>query len=237
MKKLFILITALVMTCGLSFQGKAQNVQLHYDFGHLTSESLKERPALTTTVEMFRPDKWGSTFFFIDMDYKNSGVKAAYWEIARDLRFWSLPLSVHLEYNGGLSNEFSYKDAYLLGSNYSYNASDFSYGFGVTPMYKYLAKQSQPHSFQLTGTWYWHFAKEMFTFNGFVDFWGDRDFLGNNMMVFLSEPQLWFNLNKVEGVAKDLNLSIGAEVELSYNFPVKNDTFYAIPTVALKWTF
>ena len=38
----------------------AQNVQLHFDLG---------RNAATTTVEMFRPDKGGSTFFFVDMDY------------------------------------------------------------------------------------------------------------------------------------------------------------------------
>ncbi|HYX09999.1 MAG TPA: DUF5020 family protein, partial [Bacteroidales bacterium] len=36
----------------------AQNIQLHYDFG-------KDRKYLTSTVEMFKPDQWGSTFFFI----------------------------------------------------------------------------------------------------------------------------------------------------------------------------
>ena len=46
----------------------AQNVQLHYDFGHSIYDELSTRPKLTTTVEMFKADKWGSTFFFIDMD-------------------------------------------------------------------------------------------------------------------------------------------------------------------------
>mgnify|MGYP006297456279 FL=1 len=56
----------------------AQNIQLHYDLG-------EGRKFFTTTVEMFRPDSWGSTFFFIDMDYSaetrsiDNGISLAYW--------------------------------------------------------------------------------------------------------------------------------------------------------------
>ena len=71
--------------------GKAQNVQLHYDFGGaLYDKDLHGRPVLTSTVEMFKADKWGSTYFFVDMDYTSKGVAAGYWEIARELRFWNL---------------------------------------------------------------------------------------------------------------------------------------------------
>ncbi|MDY6121999.1 MAG: DUF5020 family protein [Porphyromonas sp.] len=238
MKKIYLSLVISTLALALPSLGKAQNVQLHYDFGHLRSDDLhKERPVLTSTVEMFRPDRWGSTFFFIDMDYKDSGIKSAYWEIARDLRFWSLPISLHLEYNGGLSNRFSYNDAYLLGASYSYNAPDHSYGFGITPSYKYLAKYERPHSAQLTATWYCHFANGLLSFTGFADLWADRDAKGDGIPVFLSEPQLWFNFNKLKSLPEDFNLSIGTEVELSYNFPTKNETVYAIPTIAMKWTF
>src|SRR5690606_8274056 len=81
---------------------QAQNIQLHYDFG-------ENRNLFTTTVEMFRPDTWGSTFFFIDMDYSSdarnvdNGVSLAYWEIARSFK-WSETQKVQprVEYNGGL---------------------------------------------------------------------------------------------------------------------------------------
>jgi hypothetical protein len=57
------LITALILFCAISFFGadkaKAQNLQLFYDAG---------RGCATSTVEMFRPDDGGSTFFFIDFD-------------------------------------------------------------------------------------------------------------------------------------------------------------------------
>ena len=64
---------------------QAQNIQLHYDFGRsLYDKDLKGRPLLTSTVEKFHPDNWGSTYFFIDMDYTSEGVASAYWEIARE---------------------------------------------------------------------------------------------------------------------------------------------------------
>ncbi len=75
MRKFFTLAVLLLAV----FCGKAQNVQLHYDFGGaLYDKDLDGRPALTSTVEMFKPDKWGSTYFFVDMDYKSSGVASAY---------------------------------------------------------------------------------------------------------------------------------------------------------------
>src|SRR5574344_1322820 len=151
MRKLVLLAAALLtIVCG-----EAQNVQLHYDFGHaLYDKDLHERPQLTSTVEMFKADKWGSTYFFVDMDYTSKGVAAGYWEISRELRFWRPPFSLHVEYNGGSSNQFSYNNAYLSGVTYTYNSKDFSRGFTLTAMYKYIQKHKSPNNFQITGTWY-----------------------------------------------------------------------------------
>ena len=57
---------------------EAQNIQLHYDV---------RRNCATSTVEMFRADNYGSTFFFIDMDYSPK-VTGAYGEISREFCFW-----------------------------------------------------------------------------------------------------------------------------------------------------
>ena len=125
---------------------QAQNIQLHYDFGRsLYDKDLKGRPLLTSTVEKFHPDNWGSTYFFIDMDYTSEGVASAYWEIARELKFWKGPFSAHLEYNGGLAKGFSYNNAYLAGATYTYNNASFSRGFTLTAMYKYIQKLSLIH--------------------------------------------------------------------------------------------
>lgn len=228
MKKLF---STLALCMALTMNLSAQNIQLHYDLGRKFYKDVKEagRPILTTTVEKFHPDAWGSTFFFVDMDYTSKGVQSAYWEIARDLKFWKGPWSVHVEYNGGLSN------AYLAGTTYTYNDASFNNGFSLMALYKYIQKNDQPHNFQLTGTWYMNFCDRLLTFSGFVDLWRERRARQNTNMIFLTEPQFWVNLNRVKGVNKDFNLSIGSEVELSNNFVGKG--FYAIPTLALKWTF
>lgn len=216
---------------------EAQNVQLHYDFGHL-NDQLNDRPSLTTTVEMFKPDKWGSTFFFVDMDYADNKVKSAYWEIARELSFWKAPLAVHVEYNGGVGHTGSYDDAYLLGAAYNLNNADYSGGFGVQALYKYLAHKHRPHSAQFTVTWYRHFAHGALSFTGFADVWGDRSFTTEeNICVFVTEPQLWLNFNKLKGVSPDFKLSVGTEWEISYNLAVQNKTLYWLPTLAAKWTF
>ena len=98
----------------------AQNIQLHYDLGRALYKSLDERPWVATTVEMFKADKWGSTYFFVDMDYTDKGVSSAYWEISRELKFWKAPVSAHVEYNGGLNY---INNAFLGGATYALNGN------------------------------------------------------------------------------------------------------------------
>ena len=217
------------------------NVQLHYDLGHtMYGGDLDNRQRLTATVENFTADKWGSTYFFIDADLSDNAVRGAYGEISRELQFWKAPIAAHVEYNGGLNSFGSFNDAYLVGPAYNWNSKDFSKGVSVQVMYKYLAKHAQnKHSWQVTGVWRNTFAKGLCTFSGFLDVWHDNAVDGN--LIVLSEPQFWFNLAPLKRVSDDFKLSVGTEVEISNNFvyPVKgmNNRFYAIPTLACKWTF
>ena len=214
----------------------AQNVQFHYDFGSAMYDKLDARPKLTTTVEMFKPDKWGSTFFFVDMDYAEGGVASAYWEIARELKFWKAPVSVHVEYNGGIKY---INNAYLGGLTYTWNSGDFSKGYALSAMYKYIQHNPKPNNFQLTGTWYVHFAQGKCSFTGFLDFWREKHLDFNQQehnLVLLAEPQLWLNLNKFRRVNEHFNLSIGTEWEFSNYFALM-DGFYVNPTLAIKWSF
>lgn len=226
----------LFLCCLFAGYGMAQNVQLHYDFGHVIYESLEDRPKFTTTVEMFKADKWGSTYFFVDMDYANKGVASAYWEISRELKFWDNPFSAHVEYNGGLNY---INNAYLVGATYTWNNSDFTKGFTFAPMYKYIAKNESPNNFQLTATWYLHFCGGKYTFSGFADFWREKhtDAKGDmHEYIFMSEPQFWVNLNKFKHVNDNFNLSVGTEWEITSNFALM-DGWHWNPTLALKWSF
>ena len=239
MKKLFFASLFTILAGTLSAQ---TNIQLHYDFGNnIYGTELSNRPKVTATVENFTPDKWGSTFFFIDANLADNQMSSVYAEISRELKFWDAPVAMHIEYNGGLSGYGSYNDAYLFGAAYNWANKDFSKTFSVQTMYKYLAKQQvgTHHSWQLTAVWGLHFAKGLCSFSGFADLWHDHSVAGN--LVFVSEPQFWFHLNALEKVDDNLKLSIGAELEISNNlvWPATgiNNQFYIIPTLAAKWTF
>lgn len=64
------------------------NAQLFYDFG-------SDRKFATLTLEMFKGDKWGNTYFFVDHDFNyndhvegpNLAPGGTYMEIARCLNF------------------------------------------------------------------------------------------------------------------------------------------------------
>ena len=211
---------------------QAQNLQVHYDFG-------KDRNYLTTTLEMFKPDKWGITFFFVDIDY-NMGEKnhpsAAYMEIARCLKFWDGPLSLQLEYNGGLgsfnalSTDFAFpiNNAYLIGVDYGINNADFSKTLNLKALYKHIAGKQE--SAQLTAVWGLHFMKRKISFTGFADLWLEDNTFGLNKTstVFITEPQLWYNFSE--------HLSAGTEVEVATNF-AGVEGLKVCPTLAVKWNF
>lgn len=236
MKRTTAIIAAAVSALAFSAtRADAQNIQLHYDLG---------RNALTSTIEMFRPDAGGSTYFFVDMDYtpKASG---AYFEISRELCFWQDTdldwLSAHVEFNGGLNTAAgSFNNAWLAGATYSGHSDDFSKTWSLTAAYKAIPGthdilgKCQMHNFQITGVWGINFAGGWCTFSGFFDFWREVRAWQGTEFIFMSEPQFWVNLNNIKGW-EDINLSVGGEVELSANFVAKG--FHAMPTIGAKWTF
>ena len=77
------LILACLLFAGVSLVAQT-NLQLHYDFG-------QGRNYLTSTIERFKPDANGSLFYFVDMNYSAGGPSEAYFEIARELKFWMVP--------------------------------------------------------------------------------------------------------------------------------------------------
>ena len=216
---------------------KAQNLQVHYDFG-------KDRKYVTSTVEMFKPDKWGSTFFFIDMNYdadNGKTISLAYWEIARGIKIGKSPFAAHIEYNGGFGQfytnpgygAYSINNAWLAGLDYSINNSDFTKGITFQVLYKYIMDKTDA-SFQLTTVWYMHMLNKKVSFTGFADFWGEENsFMEGETttttnFVFLTEPQIWYNFTE--------NISVGSEIEISSNFS-GNIGFMVNPTLAAKWNF
>lgn len=218
MKKLLAIFAILA-----AFSVNAQNFQLHRDF---------DRGQYTSTFEMFKMDKWGNTFTFVDFDYNGGNVNSSYYEIARVLKTEKMPVGIHVEYNGGTSNEFSFANAWIFGLNYAKGNADW--GFSTYAGYKAF-KGAGEANFQVTGTWYLNLLKGKVTFSGFADLWsenGDTEALAKYVvsddLVFLTEPQIWYNATE--------NLSLGGEIEISNNFAFSNE-FKVRPTIAVKWNF
>ena len=109
MRSLFLMIAALLVS---GFAKAQTNAQVLYDFG-------SDRKFVTLTLEMFKQDKWGNTYFFVDHDFNydkmdtnspNVAQGGTYTEISRALNFWqNSPMknwSLHVEYNGGITRNY-----------------------------------------------------------------------------------------------------------------------------------
>jgi hypothetical protein len=255
MKKTCLLPVAFLASVAMQAQ---VNVQLHYDLGRrMNPDAESTRANLTSTVEMFRPDATGSTYFFIDFDYYSDGVGGAYWEVSRE---WTLGKSkssnafaAHVEYNGGLSiNKYTevgsrFQQCVLVGPAWNWHSMDFSRTFSTQLLYKQYFKQSRNDlkafsSFQWTNVWGINFAQGWCTFSGYTDLWYGYiprfDAEGQRRgWVFTTEPQFWVNLkHKSTGTG---TFSVGTEWEISQNFIWANNsrTFFVNPTLAVKYTF
>lgn len=222
-------VSALFLLAAISSQAQT-NLQVHYDFG-------KGREYVTTTLEMFKGDKWGNTFFFVDYNYaygEHKSPSESYFEIARCLNFWGGPLSAHVEYNGGLGGNtgFSYaiNNSWLIGADYFMHSKDFSKTLNLKALYKNIVgKNSTP---QFTGVWGVQLLDKKVTFSGFADLWWEEGTYANAGTdanpVFITEPQLWYNFTQ--------NFSAGSEIEIASNF-AGVEGFKVCPTLAVKWNF
>ena len=230
------ILFAMLLLMGMAVQ--AQDVQLHYDFGrNIYPDEEAGRQKVTMTLEQFKADKWGSWFYFVDIDFSRKFTEGAYTEISREINLGKkVPVAAHVEYNGGLNRFGSFQQAALVGAAWNGHSADFSKTYSVQLMYKRYFKSYENtrayHSVQLTGVWGLNFAKGKGRFSGFIDLWRGEKANGHGQLVILTEPQLWYNATS--------HFSVGTEVEISNNFifnTYSDKTFFINPTLAVKWNF
>lgn len=241
-KKIFILF---VLLATASISVFSQNLQVHFDPRKAIQGSENfPRNYVTTTFEMFKLDKWGSTFMFVDLDFNMSkgNIGLAYMEIARDQNLGSLPIKAHVEFNGGVGKSldnygFSIENAYLLGASYPFSIGKFN--FSTYAAYKLYTFDKTSHDVQWTLTWNANFFEDKLTFSGFFDIWSQNKnkakegWKSGKKAVIITEPQLWYNVTP--------NLSFGTEIEITSNFYTDvvtgEDKAFVNPTIAAKWNF
>lgn len=173
------------------------------------------------------------------------------------------PLSLHAEYNGGVYNGYTINNAWLFGLDYFIHNSDFRNTLNLKVLYKYIdysnagknldgSKKKSNVPMQFTVVWGMQdlFGLKGLRFSGFADFWWedhtvakvlsdrdkgyrDRSDSKDATVVFLSEPQLWYNVGRLFGVD---NFNVGTEIELSYDFG-SGKGFWVRPCLGAKWVF
>ncbi|MCQ2285526.1 MAG: DUF5020 family protein [Bacteroidales bacterium] len=255
MNKKSLLLTIAVLSFSLASVAQV-NLQGFYDFG---------RKHVTTTLEMFKADNWGSTYFFTDIDYnyrndRNLPVSAsgAYLEFSRCLNFWqnskASGLNIHLEFDAGLgifkqsdtlnnvlNCGYPINNAALGGLNYCWHDADYKNVLNFQLLFKYIFDNMATVPLQFTFVWTCNdlFRAKGLQFAGFIDIWGQNQKydLGNGKV----DEQKFVILSEPQlwyNVGQWFhcdNLNIGGEVELSYNFA--QEGFRCNPCLGLKWVF
>jgi len=239
--KPIILVSFLLASCFIS----AQNFQLHYDFG-------KDRKFLTATLEMFKPDTLGSTFWFVDFDH-NSGfdyelrsMSAAYWEISREFYIPGIKkikglenLAFHVEYNDGFAAfhdsdtsksmiAISYNSVFLTGFSYPVRIGNTVFS---TMLLCRLPRGMNTPDIQFTTTWFQPVWKNRILLTGFIDVWS-QDKMENREekeIIVQSEPQIWVMITP--------KIALGGELEIDKNFPYGPRPWELFPTLGFRWEF
>ena len=199
----------------------AQNLQLHY-------ETAKDRGYFVSTLEMFQPDAYGSTFWFVDMEYDSQndhGMSLGYWEIARVFQLPVERLSATVQYNDGVASFGALGQTWLVGVNYVFQLGAVDIPLDI--LYRAQEGADGP-DVQLTATWFQPLLDGHLEWSGFLDIWS-QDGAGGTDWVLLSEPQLWYNAND--------HFAVGSEVEISSNFVFGETGLVFKPTLGLRWTF
>ena len=243
------ILTAALVVASAATAAAQVNLQTFYDFG-------KDRKHATTTLEMYKGDKWGDTFFFVDYDYTTKdqrkdnvhGATGSYFEIARGINLWQdtkfAPISAHVEFNSGVG----FKNCnWLFGANYFLHSKDFKNTLTLELLFKTYNYSQTDSQLPLQFTVVWGmediFNVKGLKFSGFADIWGedtpywygesDPHGYDKAHFVFISEPQLWYRVGQHFGMD---NLSVGTEVEFSYNFAGCHG-FKCRPCLGAKWDF
>jgi hypothetical protein len=219
----------------------SQNLQLHYDFG-------RDRKFCTATLEMFKPDSSGFTFWFVDFDFdfpgKPRSMSAVYGEISHDFYIPWLKhsaalkkLGFHIEYDDGFT---AYKDNERAMRAASYNSvflTGFSYPVKLgkvvitTEWLCRMPRGMDVPDFQLTLVWFQPVFRNRILITGYMDIWSQDKVLhpDHKELVLQTEPQFWYLVRPW--------LGLGGEVEISRNFPVGPHPWTVNPTLAFRWKF
>ncbi len=235
------------------------NLQVFYDLG-------KDRKYVTSTLEMFKSDDWGNTFFFVDYDHNwqtaSDNVVApnsTYMEIARCFNFWGesalAPLSLQIEYNGGFGTynlpaalgvrphgNYSVEKAWLFGVDYFLHNSDFSNTFNFKLLYKHWPiNEGTPLQFTFVWGMQNLLGVEGLRFSGFADFWGQKQGFDTDGDFIEDKFTDWVFISEPQvwySVGQFFNCpNLNIGCEFELSYNFTQSGFMFNPCIGAKWDF
>jgi len=219
----------------------SQNLQVHYDTRHTFDPENNDRNFVTFSFETFKAASYGSLFMKMDADFIGSkdNMGKLYTEISHTFKFWKLPVSLHLQYSGGLgivsANQSGYyiNNAYIAGFAYPFQWKNA--WFSTYIAYRYNNFNTPSHDIQYSFYWGGSILEGKISLTGHLVLWTENNnhgdawtqTLSGKKFLFLSEPQVWYNFNQF--------LAIGSEIKLFYHVYSYSDNLLIYPTVAIKY--
>ncbi|MBO7287199.1 MAG: DUF5020 family protein, partial [Bacteroidales bacterium] len=137
---------------------------------------------------------------------------------------------------------YNINNTWMFGAEYFFHSKDYRNTLTVALLYKEIFKKEQMIPMQISLVWGMQdiFNVKGLRFDGFADFWWERNIWADEILPyetnfsFITEPQIWYNVGQFFNCP---NLSVGGEVEMSYNFSglTQGKRFYVNPCLGDKW--
>lgn len=229
----------------LTMPGRAQNLQLHFDFRHTFDPKLNSKNFPTFNFEYFKnidTINTGSFLFKVqtDLNGKNNNVNQFFTQISQSLKFWEPKIFLSLNYSGGLGITSGSNGFYLPNSFAAGISCPFQWKgawFAPNLLFRYNAFDKPSYDPQVT----FYFGKGLFKYKIFVagsfTFWTENrnegdDYtknLSGKKFAFFGDPQIWIKIRN--------GFSIGSRINVYYHLLTNNNQIQFYPTLATRYQF
>ncbi|HEX7071938.1 MAG TPA: DUF5020 family protein [Rhodothermales bacterium] len=234
-------LLALILLAFTATAGRAQTVQLEYDLRHTVDPTNNEKNFPRLSFEVVRVLGYGNLLAKVDADFtgRNNNLGKLYAQISHTLRFWPVPVWLHLEYSGGLGLIGESTDGFAINNTFAVGAArPFQMmGSWASTFLAYRVTNFDTPSHDLMYSFWW--GKDVHPRVGitaYVVLWtinrnhGDAwtEDLSGKEFVAIGEPQVWFRLNDT--------FSVGSEVKLYYRVYSYSKRVLVYPTLAVQYS-
>lgn len=235
------LLTLLLLLAACRTAAAQTDIRCVYNFS-------PDSPVVSATVESWHTDTWGDSYLNTGFGVLASPLTLAngYLDFARNFNFWhKVPVlkdfSLHTEFNG---RSYAGNFNALVGVSYTLPLERDVLRLSV--LYKSFsggAFSLFPMQISLMWRLYDLFGLQGLDFRGTVRGWGEVTMYwyadanpkaaDPGILTIVADPQLWYAVGRHFGAS---NLSVGAEVELSYNW-LGRSGFHVRPSAGIKLQF